>query len=359
MSKMTFTHHKGKGNRDRKATVGVSGRLRRTRVPRIESLEDRTLLATLQFSDGLGEQSTLDSVVQTENTLSNLNTPASQQFTHNDGTAVSNVTLTTAASTTGNPGVNLDILSQGSVAKHGIANVAVNAGLTDASGNIGAAIPVTIVASPDSSAENGDPVSVQLAFSFNVDDFAYNNATASFSYSLSYTYQGVTTPLASNFYSGGSGIGEISSAPLVTATLHAKIGDTFTLTYSEDLVGETVAPFLGAGINNVGWLVDATLDVSINNTFIPTMLQWNPDNSAAGMIPRISLAVWTSVTSRPSRTCHRGRTSSFTGRPATRHSAAPSIPAPTTPRARSSPEAKQTSMFRRLNWVRHPTARPT
>ncbi len=263
MSKMTFARRKGE--RDRKATAGASGRLCRTRVPRIESLEDRTLLATLEFAGGLGEQSTLDSVVQTENELSNLNTPASQQFTHNDGTAISNVTLTTAASTTGSPGINVDILSQGSVAKNGVANVAVNSGLTDTSGNIGGAVPVTIVAT-NSDEQDGDPVNVQFAFSFNVESFASNNATADFSYSASYSYDGTSTPLASaDEQLGGEGVTPVGPSPThdETGTLEAQIGDTFTLTFSENLAGQTVAPYLGAGLNNVGWLVDANLDVSV------------------------------------------------------------------------------------------------
>ena len=286
---MTSPHHNGKPNHDRTQIAGPSARFRRTRVPRIESLEDRTLLATLQFSGGLGEQSTLDSIIQTENTLSNLGTPATQQFTHNDGTAVSNVTLTTAASTSGNPGVNLDILSQGSVAKHGIANVAVNAGLTDASGNIGAAIPVTIVASTDSSDEPGDPVKVQFAFAFNVKTFASNNATANFTYSASYTYNGVTTPLASKTDQlGGSGATSVGAGQvdLETGTLHAQIGDTFTLTSAENLAGQTIAPFLGAGLNNVGWLVDANLDASLASPLVwtgagPDDLRWTDGNNWA------------------------------------------------------------------------------
>ncbi len=264
MSMMTFAEHKGRGSMHGNQTAGRPARRRRTRVPRIESLEDRTLLATLQFSGTLGEQSTLDSDVQAESKLPNLNTPATQPFPHNDGTAVSNVTLTTAASTTGNPGVNLDILSQGSVAKNGIASVAVNTGIADTSGNIGASIPVTIVAS-DSSEETGDPVNVQFAFSFNVKTFASNNATANFTYSVSFTYDGTTTPLASKTDQlGGSGVTPVGAGPvdLETATLHAKIGDTFMLNLLENLSGQTIAPYLGAGINNVGWLVDDNLDVS-------------------------------------------------------------------------------------------------
>ena len=69
MSMTTFAHHKGRGSMHQNQTAGCSSARRRTRVPRIESLEDRTLLATLQFSGALGEQSTLDSVVQTADYL--------------------------------------------------------------------------------------------------------------------------------------------------------------------------------------------------------------------------------------------------------------------------------------------------
>ncbi len=197
-----------------RSTQASSPVMRRVFRPSLTGLEDRTLLALLQFAGGLGEQSTLDSVVQTENEISNLNTPASQsqQFTHNDGTAVSNVTLTATASNTTYPGVNLDILSQGSVAKKGIASVALTAGLTDTSGNIGAAIPVTIVAT-NSSETTGEPVNIQFSFSFNVKTFASNNATANFSYSVSYAYDGVTTALANKSYQlGGSGVTPIGVA---------------------------------------------------------------------------------------------------------------------------------------------------
>ncbi len=248
-------------------TAGGLSRARRTRVARVEWLEDRTLLASLQFSAGLGEQSTLDSVAQPPNYLSDVNTPASQQFNQTDGTAVSKVTLTTAASTTGMPGVNVNILSNGSVAANAPANVAVSAGLSDANGDVGPTVnvPVTIVAS-DSSETAGDPCNVQFSFEFNVKTFASNNATANFSYIATYTYNGTTTPLASaTDQLGGQGVTPIGSGPvdIETGTLHAHIGDTFTITLSENLSGQTVAPFLGAGIDNVGWLVDANLDASI------------------------------------------------------------------------------------------------
>jgi hypothetical protein len=81
------------------------------RPPNVKPLEDRTLLAALEFSAGLGEQTTLDSVQQSANYLGSVATPGAQSFSQNDGTAFSNVTLTSAGSTTGSPGVNLDVLA--------------------------------------------------------------------------------------------------------------------------------------------------------------------------------------------------------------------------------------------------------
>ena len=242
------------------------------------------LLASLQFAAGLGEQSTLDSVAQTANFLPDVNNATTQKFTHNDGIATSNVTLTTAASTTGNPGVNLDILSQGSVAKNGIASVGVNAGASNTNGTIGPTvnIPVTIVATdPDETA--GDPVSVQFSFAFNVEKFASNNATATFAYAANFSYNGTTTSLASKVDNlGGDGvITPIGPGPVdnETGILLAKIGDTFTLSLSENLVGQ-IASTDGDGLSNVGWLVDTNLDVSLGDLFQPTMLQWHPDKTA-------------------------------------------------------------------------------
>ena len=244
------------------------------------------LCSALQFTAGLGEQSTLDSVAQTANYLPDVNDADTQQFTHNDGTAVSTVTLTTAPSNTGGPGINLDILSNGSVALNGAANVSVNAGLSNSSGTIGPTvnIPITIVAT-DPYEENGDPVTLDFGFAFNVKTFASNNAAATFTYAASYTYDGTTTPLASKVYNeGGSGITHIGSGPMdvETGTLHAEIGDTFTLSLSEDLAGQTMAPYLGAGLNNVGWVIDTNLDVSIKTatTIVPTSLDWDHSPTA-------------------------------------------------------------------------------
>ena len=147
--------------------------------------------------------------------------------------------------------------------------MAVQAGLADASGNIGVAIPVTIVPSPGTSERAGVPVNVQFAYTFDVKTFAANNATASLTYSVSYTYKGTTTPLAANTYQeGGSGVTSSGAGPLDTesGTLHAFIGDTFTLTFSENLSGQTIAPYLGGLVNNLGWLIDSNLDVSVDSS---------------------------------------------------------------------------------------------
>ena len=107
--------------------------------------------------------------------------PGTQQFSQNDGAAYSNLTFTSAASTTGSPGVNLDVLARQNVNKNGIASVGLNAGLADTSGTIGSSIPITIMAT--SASENkGDPVNVQFSFTFNVESFGNNNATATFTY---------------------------------------------------------------------------------------------------------------------------------------------------------------------------------
>ncbi|MGO9915982.1 MAG: invasin domain 3-containing protein [Isosphaeraceae bacterium] len=224
-----------------------------------ELLEDRTLLATLQFTGSLGELSTLDSVAATANYLPDVNQASTEKFTHSDGTAWSNVTLTTSAYGVG--GVNLDVDSGAGVAENGRASVAVQGGLADSSGNIGSSVQVAIEPS-DSSEQIGDPVTVQLRFSFEVGGFDYNNATADFSYSATYTYKGNTQTLAFANELGGTGIGpEVGDT--ATGTLNAKIGDTFTISFSENLAGQTVAPFLGDGINNVSWGVDTSLSASI------------------------------------------------------------------------------------------------
>ena len=79
---------------------------------------------------------------------------------------------------------------------------------------------------------------------------------------------GKSTPLASSDDEvGGSGVTPSGPGPTddKTGTLHAHIGDTFTLSFSESLAGQTIAPFLGGLIDNVGWLIDANLDASIGS----------------------------------------------------------------------------------------------
>jgi hypothetical protein len=249
----------------RTQAVRKKTRFRRARLLLVEPLEERALLAALQFTAGLGEQSTLDSVVQNANYLPDVNTPNSQTFDHTDGTAVSNVTLTTGPSTAGSGGVNIDILSNGSVAKKGFANTSVVAGLADSSGTIGSAIPVTIVPT-DPSEKIGDPVTLEFDFTFDVELFASNTATGTFNYSVSYTYMGTPTTLVSNTdILGGGGITPSGPGPMdhTTGTLNAHIGDSFTLTFSEQLAGDTMPPFGPLFLNNVGWLIDTSLDAGI------------------------------------------------------------------------------------------------
>ncbi len=113
----------------------------------------------LHFTAGLGEQSTLDSVVGDRELSACREQASTETFPHSDGTAWSNVTLTTGAYGAG--GVNLDVLSQGGVADNGRASVAVQGGLADSSGRIGSAVQVKVEPS-DPSEQVGDTVTVQF-----------------------------------------------------------------------------------------------------------------------------------------------------------------------------------------------------
>ena len=85
----------------------------------------------------------------------------------------------------------------------GPANGSVSAGLTNSSGTLSSAIPVTIVAT-NSSEQPGDPVDVDFAYLFDVKTFVSNTATANFFYAVTYTYDGVTTTIAASAYEEGA-----------------------------------------------------------------------------------------------------------------------------------------------------------
>jgi hypothetical protein len=247
-------------------TADNRGRLRRAWRLHVEMLEDRTLLAGLELSAGLGQLTSLDYVQQTAHYLQNVAAPGTQQVPQTDGTAYSTVTLTSAASATGSPGLNLDILAQQSVNDPGPASVGLNAGLSNSIGQIGASIPVSIY--PTNPQEvSGAPVVIKFNLAFNVKSFGDQTATADLDCDSNYTYMGQTTTLQVNDDDlGGYGPRMVGPGPVTykTETLNAHIGDTFTLSFSVDLSGETMAPFLvGVALNNVNWTVDANLDVSI------------------------------------------------------------------------------------------------
>ena len=160
----------------------------------LEPLEDRTLLAALQICRrsrrtiharfGRPDRE-CNCPMWTLRLLSNSPIPTA--------TATSNVTLTTAASTTGKPGVNLDILSNGSVAKQRHRE---RRGRTRGSPTrAGRSAPPFPSRScrPMHPRQTGDPVTVQFALHSTSRRFASNNATAAFTYSASYTYMGTTT----------------------------------------------------------------------------------------------------------------------------------------------------------------------
>jgi len=205
-------------------------------VLHFESLENRALLAACcRSSEASGEQSTLDSTLPACGRPNFGQFAASQSFSHNDGTAYSTITRVRAASITGNSGINLDILANGSVALHGIAGILQTTGTTDDAGKPGF---LTVTIMPTGSEKKDDPVSLTLDFAFRGQDLRLEQCDGRFQYSASYTYNGVTTPLASSSQQlGGSGITPIGPrAPDHEAgTLDAKIGDTFTLSFSETL----------------------------------------------------------------------------------------------------------------------------
>src|SRR4051812_43422694 len=79
----------------------TASRSRRPRNLALENLEDRTLLAKLEITGTLGEQSALNSVVQAPQFLQDLNSGESEKFTHNKSPAYSAVTLKAGASDSG------------------------------------------------------------------------------------------------------------------------------------------------------------------------------------------------------------------------------------------------------------------
>jgi hypothetical protein len=232
-------------------------------------LEDRTLLASLQIDGELADISTLGSVTQDEDSLFASGSSITQKYTHTDGKTTSDGTFKTGPSNTTNPGFNLDVLSQGGVDWNGLVSAKVAAGLADADGTIGSAVTVTITGTP---AEEGNAVTVYLSFVFDVEDFAWNNATLNLNYSANYTFRGKTSNLASSpgKLLGGEGPGASRPGPVTaTAALAADIGDTFTLSFSENLAGQTIAPFTGAGLDNANWTIDANLDASVASAITP------------------------------------------------------------------------------------------
>ncbi len=214
-------------------------------------MEPRTLLAMLQLSGGLGEQSTLDSVSVRERDVF-LNMPKSKNDPHSDGTAIAYVTLTTANSSSGNPGVALDILLRAAwharyrQRRH-------QRGLADTDGQIGADVPVTIIpTTPDE--QPGDRVIVQFNFLYNPTTFA-SAMPPVFLSGLLHLQREYDRSGVEDHQAGGNGITPVGpgTSDHISGTLNARIGDTFTLSFSESLAGHTIAPYLGAGIDDVGW----------------------------------------------------------------------------------------------------------
>ena len=128
-------------------------------------------------------------------------------------------------------------------------------------------VPVTIVAT-DASEKAGDPVTVQFAFSFNGNSVLYDNGTADFAYSASYTYMGQTKLLASSDVKLGEGFTPTGSGQSNTATgtLHAYIGDTpsdsgLGLTTMSSLAADARSEKMGSGFQPDRMRASSTTDL--------------------------------------------------------------------------------------------------
>src|SRR5262249_55810710 len=146
----------------------------------------------------------------------------------------------------------------------GTASVVVKSGLSTPDQKIGQAVQFKIVKSDDSEKDDAD-VLVQFGFSFNAKLFAAKNGVANFDYGVTYVYQGEPKPLIGNSYPLG-GIGVTAAGPgpvdLKGGQLKAKIGQEFSVKFWANMKGQTLnAPGF---VNNAGWLVDTSLDVSVS-----------------------------------------------------------------------------------------------
>jgi hypothetical protein len=164
----------------------------------------------------------------------------------------------------------LDIVSRGGLTAKSLFNVSQTAGLATG-GNPGDV--VVNITPTDPSEKAGDKVTVQLTASFQVLALAQQNAEATVTDDVHYTYNGgaPVSLLAASGQDLQSGEADPGSA-----AFQAQIGDSFTLHFSDGVSIKSIAPF---GFNNGGYKAELSLKLSVKPLpkpkIAPQALDWS------------------------------------------------------------------------------------
>jgi hypothetical protein len=248
---------------DRVAFDRRSARARRSRPWLGEDLERRTLLAGLAFQatslaskvfitppgGGATERDGSIPDVNTSGSVDNNppNKPTDPIYSEN--------ILTTSPSSDKTSNV-LDIVSRGGLSTNSLFSVKQSAGLATE----GTPGDVTVNIIPTNPSENpGDKVTVQLSALFQVVTLAGQNYQATVIDDVHYAYNGGSPPPLLSTPSSGQDLKTGESDP-GSATFQAKIGDSFTLHFSDEVSGTSVEPF---GFNYVYYKTDLSLNISV------------------------------------------------------------------------------------------------
>jgi hypothetical protein len=220
--------------------------------PRLEVMEDRTLLATLVFGDGaLGSTVSAQTQRQTE-VLDGLD-GVGQTTKENklDYGSFYSYDILSVNRPEDQASINLGVTARGGFSFKSLQTVSQSAHLT--SGGAPGSVTVQIAAGPDEAI--GDAVTVNLGFSFKVTGYGAINAETEAKYGAGYVYKGAATKLASADAFLGRGYADNQSG-----SFDAKIGDTFTL-YLDDVVAARSTPDYHFG--QVGYWTDLALNLSV------------------------------------------------------------------------------------------------
>ena len=165
----------------------------------------------------------------------------------------------------------LDIVSWGGLSAKSLFSVSQSAGLSF--GGTPGDVTVTITGPPE---ESGDPVTVQLSALFQVVTLAGQNYQATVTDDVHYSYN--NGPPVSLLRAAGQDLERGESDSGSPPPFEAKIGDSFTLHFSDVVSGKSVAPF---GFNYVYYKTDLSLNISVK-TQSPDLLVSSPSWAADG-----------------------------------------------------------------------------